>query len=51
MLLKNKEMTIFAANRGSASQSISYRLAKKTKLKPAAGEGGLTLDDFCRLAA
>jgi hypothetical protein len=47
MLLKNKEMTIFEANLASVSQSISYRLAKKTKLKTAAGEERLALDDFC----
>jgi hypothetical protein len=32
MLLKNKEMTIFAANRGSALLALGYRHTQKTKL-------------------
>jgi hypothetical protein len=33
MLLKNKEMTIFEANRGSALLAIGYRHTQKAKLK------------------
>jgi hypothetical protein len=44
-LLKNKELVKNEANRGSASKSISWKLAKKAKLKLATGEGELMIDD------